>query len=54
MFGNIARPFMLHQTEIGSRISMAQAMLTAEEPGGQFAARPTWYDGNIVWAVSKD
>ena len=54
MFDNIARPFMLRQTQIGSRISMAQVILTAEEPGGQFAAHPIWYDGKIAWAVSKD
>jgi len=27
---------------------MVLAMSTAEEPGGQFVAHPTWY-GNIMW-----
>jgi hypothetical protein len=32
---------------------MVLATSIAEEPGGQFVARPTWYDGNIVWRCPK-
>jgi hypothetical protein len=31
---------------------MALAMSIAEEPGGQFVARPTWYR-NVVWRCPK-
>ena len=52
MFGNIVRLFMLRQTQIRSRISMGLAISTAEEPGGQFVAHPTWYE-NIVFGGQR-